>query len=59
MLKEAIIIALVMFVADLSDMAMGDPMLRRPLVISSVVGLLLGDLTQGVIIGASLEVIFL
>lgn len=59
MLKAAIIIAVVMFVADLSDMAMGDPMLRRPLVISAVVGLLLGDLTQGVIIGASLEVVFL
>ena len=59
MLKAAIIIAIVMFVADLSDMAMGDPMLRRPLVISAVVGLLLGDLEKGVVIGASLEVIFL
>lgn len=59
MLISALIVAAVMFVGSFSDMAMGDPMLRRPLVISAITGLLLGDLQQGVMIGASLEVIFL
>lgn len=44
---------------NLSDAGMSDPMIRRPLVMAMVVGLLLGDLRKGVLMGASLEVIFL
>lgn len=37
----------------------GTSMVARPIVVSSVIGLLLGDLTTGVMIGASLELIFM
>ena len=59
MILEGLAVGFVMFLGTLSDTGLGDPMLRRPLVISSLVGLLLGDVQTGVKIGASLEVIFL
>ncbi|WP_440897576.1 PTS mannose/fructose/sorbose/N-acetylgalactosamine transporter subunit IIC [Amphibacillus sp. Q70] len=59
MILNALAIGFTMFLGNLSDTALGDPMLRRPLVMSSIVGLLLGDLQTGVIIGATLEVVFL
>lgn len=59
MIYEALVVAFVMFLGTLSDTGLGDPMIRRPLVISTLVGLFLGDLQTGVMIGASLEVIFL
>lgn len=37
----------------------GTTLLSRPLVLGPLVGLVLGDLTQGVIIGATLELIFM
>lgn len=37
----------------------GTSMVARPIVVSAVIGLLLGDVTTGVIIGASLELIFM
>ncbi|BDR58976.1 PTS mannose/fructose/sorbose/N-acetylgalactosamine transporter subunit IIC [Xylocopilactobacillus apicola] len=59
MLVPALCVAFVMFLGNLSDAGMSDPMIRRPLVMAMVVGLLLGDLRKGVLMGASLEVIFL
>lgn len=59
MIITALLIGLVMFIAQFSDMGMGDIMLKRPLVVSALVGLVLGDLQTGVIMGASLEVVFL
>lgn len=59
MILEGLAVAFVMFLGTLSDTGLGDPMLRRPLVVSTLVGLLLGDLKTGVTIGATLEVIFL
>lgn len=59
MLIPALCVALVMFIGNLSDSGLSDPMIRRPLVMSMFVGLLLGDLKTGVIMGASLEVVFL
>lgn len=59
MIYNALVVAFVMFLGQLSDTGLGDPMLRRPLVMSTIVGLLLGDIQAGIIMGASLEVVFL
>lgn len=59
MFTTALLIGLVMFIAQFSDNGMGDIMLKRPLVVSALTGLVLGDLQTGVIMGASLEVVFL
>src|SRR5471030_771913 len=42
-----------------SEDFLGTTLLSRPLVLVPLVGLVLGDLTQGVIIGATLELIFM
>ncbi|MES1217957.1 MAG: PTS system mannose/fructose/sorbose family transporter subunit IID [Bacteroidota bacterium] len=42
-----------------SEDFLGTTLINRPLVLGPLVGLVLGDLTQGVIIGATLELIFM
>ena len=42
-----------------SEYFLGTTLLSRPLVLGPLVGLVLGDLTQGIIIGATLELIFM
>src|SRR5882757_8966181 len=42
-----------------SEDFLGTTLLSRPLVLGPLVGLVLGDLTQGIIIGATLELIFM
>ncbi len=42
-----------------SEDFLGTTLLSRPLILGPLVGLVLGDLTQGVIIGATLELIFM
>ncbi|MDB5013950.1 MAG: hypothetical protein JWQ25_2152, partial [Daejeonella sp.] len=42
-----------------SEDFLGTSLLSRPLVLGPLVGLVLGDLTQGVLIGATLELIFM
>lgn len=59
MILKAIAIGLVMALGLFSDKGMGDPMLRRPLVMAPIVGLLLGNLEKGIVMGATLEVVFL
>lgn len=59
MFVPALWVALIMFIGNFSDCGMSDPMIRRPLVMSMLVGLALGDLRTGIMMGASLEVIFL
>lgn len=59
MIIEALLIGLLMFLGMLTDTGLGDPMIKRPLVMGTLTGLVLGDLQTGIITGASLEVIFL
>lgn len=59
MVNEALLVALVMFIGIISDSGIGDPMIKRPLVMATLTGLVLGDLHAGIVMGASLEVIFL
>lgn len=53
-----ILIALIAMFGHSEDF-LGTTLLSRPLVLGPLVGLVLGDLTQGVIIGATLELIFM
>lgn len=59
MITKALLIGLLMFLGMLTDTGLGDPMIKRPLVMGTLTGLVLGDLHTGVVTGASLEVIFL
>lgn len=56
---QALLIAVVVGLAYLARRIGGDPGLERPIVLGPIVGLILGDLQTGVIVGGSLELIFL
>lgn len=51
--------ALAYFICFGGNWILGVSMIERPLIVGTVTGLLLGNVTQGVIIGASLEAIFM
>lgn len=53
-----ILITLIAFFGHLEDF-LGTTLLSRPLVLGPLVGLVLGDLEQGIVIGATLELIFM
>src|ERR1700749_493338 len=53
-----ILIALIAMFGHSEDF-LGTTLLSRPLVLGPLVGLVLGDVTQGVVIGATLELIFM
>ena len=59
MLTSAILVAVIMFLVKTADHTLGQPLIERPLICGALVGLALGDLQQGIIIGATLELIFL
>ena len=59
MLTSAILVAVIMFLVKTADHTLGQPLIERPLICGALVGLVLGDLQQGIIIGATLELIFL
>lgn len=56
---QAILIGLILAFGCFSDRGMGDPMIKRPLVMAALVGLVLGDLETGIKMGAALELVFL
>ncbi|MBO1265405.1 PTS sugar transporter subunit IIC [Proteiniclasticum sp. SCR006] len=55
----AVAVGLTLAVIWFIEKMTGTSMVARPIVVSSVIGILLGDVTTGVIIGASLELIFM
>ncbi|MCP1638666.1 PTS mannose/fructose/sorbose/N-acetylgalactosamine transporter subunit IIC [Streptococcus gallinaceus] len=59
MLSQAFIVALVVFLTVGGQELLGFTMLGRPIVIGPLLGLLLGDIQTGLIVGASLETIFM
>ncbi|MCH1941938.1 PTS mannose/fructose/sorbose/N-acetylgalactosamine transporter subunit IIC [Holdemania massiliensis] len=59
MVVQGLLIALVVYLAGMSDVWLAQPMLDRPLVIGTLVGLILGDLRTGVMCGAQLELVFI
>jgi len=58
MLTTYLLITLIVMFGHLEDF-MGTSMLCRPLVLGPLVGLVLGDMTQGIMIGATLELVFM
>jgi fructoselysine/glucoselysine PTS system EIID component len=58
MLVAYLLITLIVMFGHMEDF-LGASLLSRPLVLGPLVGLVLGDITQGVIIGATLELIFM
>ncbi|MCI1850995.1 PTS mannose/fructose/sorbose/N-acetylgalactosamine transporter subunit IIC [Schleiferilactobacillus harbinensis] len=56
---DAFVVALVVFLTVGGQELLGFTMLGRPIVIGPLIGLLLGDLKTGLLIGASLETIFM
>lgn len=56
---NAFLVALAVFICVGGAELVGFTMLNRPIVIGSLVGLFLGDIHTGVIIGASLEAVFM
>lgn len=56
---EGLLVGLVLAVLWFLEKMLGTPMVIRPIVTSTLVGLVLGDVTTGVIMGAALELIFM
>lgn len=55
MLVKAILLGLVSLVAVVDSRLIGRQNIGRPLILSTLAGLVLGDMKQGIILGASLE----
>lgn len=55
----AFLVALVAFLAAIDEQTFGASMMSRPLFTGPIVGFIMGDLTSGVVIGASLEAMFM
>lgn len=58
MLIQALLLASV-YLLSRTDMINGYMMLTKPIVLGPIVGLICGDITQGIIIGATLELAFI
>lgn len=59
MIKVAILAGLAYFICEGGNWLLGQSMLERPLVVGMITGLMLGDLRVGIMLGASLEAIFM
>lgn len=57
MLLEAILLGLIGIIGVIDSRLIGRQNIGRPLILSTLVGLVLGDLTKGITLGASLELI--
>lgn len=57
MLLKAILLGLVGVVAVIDSRLIGRQNIGRPLILSTLAGLVLGDLHTGIVLGASLELI--
>jgi len=56
---EALVVGLILAILWFAEKLGGTPMVIRPIVVSPLVGLALGDLQTGVLVGATLELVFL
>lgn len=58
-MREALLVGLVVAIVWFIEKMFGAPMFNRPLIISPLVGFVLGDLQAGIMMGASLELVFM
>ncbi len=58
-MQAALLVGLAMAVLWFAEKMGGTPMVIRPIVVSPVIGALLGDLQTGVLVGATLELVFM
>lgn len=58
-MTDALLVGLVTAIIWFLEKMGGTPMVNRPIVISTLVGLVLGDITSGIMMGASLELVFM
>lgn len=56
---QALLIALVIALSYLARRILGDPQLERPIILGPIVGLIAGDLQTGLIVGGTLELVFI
>ena len=59
MVVKALLVALVAFLASIDEQTFGACMMSRPLFTGPIIGLIMGDMTTGIIMGASLEAMFM
>lgn len=56
---QALLIALIVALAYLARRIGGDPQLERPIILGPIVGLILGDMHTGLVVGGTLELVFI
>ena len=55
---QAILLGIIAFIGN-CDYALGTSLIKNPIVLGPVVGLVMGDLKTGIILGATLEMVFI
>ncbi|MFW6694789.1 PTS sugar transporter subunit IIC [Streptomyces sp. MAR4 CNX-425] len=58
-LQMSLLVAVIVGLAYLARRIAGDPQLERPIVLGPILGLLLGDLDTGLVVGGTMELIFI
>ncbi|TQS74253.1 PTS sugar transporter subunit IIC [Ornithinibacillus gellani] len=58
-MQTALLVGLILAVLWFIEKMLGTPMVIRPIVVSTIIGAVLGDLQTGILVGASLELIFM
>lgn len=59
LIVQSVIVGVIYLVLGFLEEYLSFPMCSRPMVVGSVIGFFLGDLKTGVMIGASLELVFM
>lgn len=59
MVIQSLLIGFLGYLTNIDERIFGASMMTRPIIMGPLVGLVLGDLQQGIIIGASLEALFI
>ncbi|PAV28384.1 PTS sorbose transporter subunit IIC [Virgibacillus profundi] len=58
-MQTALLVGLILAVLWFIEKMLGTPMVIRPIVVSTIIGAALGDLQTGILVGASLELVFM
>lgn len=58
-MMQAILVGLTVFALEFIETWCSYPMTTRPLIVGTAIGIVLGDISTGVIVGASLELVFM